>query len=151
MIPPKGPIFVRSITFVTSIVMVLLPSLHELLESALPSSDFVILHQTNNPRKIEVLESLGVKVTKRIPCIVTAQKHNLGYLNAKQTRMRHMLSQEPVLDGAYCIWNHEGEVLSSPRKGPLSDLIDERELRTERRPELKEVERSIDGDSIEGQ
>lgn len=107
--------------------------------------------QTNNPRKIEVLQSLGVQVSKRIPCIVTAQKHNLGYLSAKKSRMRHMLNSEPILDGSYCIWNHEGDVLQQPvsseqglKRGPLSDLIDERELRAERRPEVKDVEKSID-------
>lgn len=71
--------------------------------------------QTNNPRKIKVLQSLGVQVTRRIPCIVMAQKHNLGYLSTKQTRMNHLLSsfdeQEPELDGSFCIWNHDGEAL----------------------------------------
>lgn len=40
--------------------------------------------QTNNPRKIKVLEELGVVVTARIPCIVEAQEHNIGYLATKQ-------------------------------------------------------------------
>ena len=40
--------------------------------------------QTNNPRKIRVLEELGVEVTARIPCIVKAQEHNVGYLATKQ-------------------------------------------------------------------
>lgn len=115
------------------------------------SIDESMLVQTNNPRKIEVLQSLGVQVTKRIPCIVTAQKHNLGYLSAKKARMRHMLNSEPVLDGSYCIWNHEGDVLAQPvspeeglRRGPLSDLIDERDLKAERRPEVKDMEKSMD-------
>ena len=42
--------------------------------------------QTNNPRKIRVLEELGVEVTARIPCIVKAQEHNVGYLATKQAR-----------------------------------------------------------------
>lgn len=115
-------------------------------------ADCTFALQTNNPRKIETLESLGVKVTKRIPCIVTAQKHNLGYLSAKKSRMRHLLNEEPVLDGSFCIWNHDGEVLpSSPamsppnsRRGPFSDLIDEKELRAERREEVKDLEKSMD-------
>ena len=40
--------------------------------------------QTNNPRKIAVLEELGVVVTERIPCLVQAQEHSLGYLTTKQ-------------------------------------------------------------------
>ena len=40
--------------------------------------------QTNNPRKIAVLEELGVVVTERIPCLVQAQAHSLGYLTTKQ-------------------------------------------------------------------
>ena len=42
------------------------------------------LAQTNNPRKIQVLEELGVVVTARIPCIVKAQELNMGYLATKQ-------------------------------------------------------------------
>ncbi len=42
--------------------------------------------QTNNPRKIAVLEELGVVVTERIPCLVQAQQHSLGYLTTKQAR-----------------------------------------------------------------
>ena len=40
--------------------------------------------QTNNPRKIAVLEELGVVVMERIPCLVQAQEHSLGYLTTKQ-------------------------------------------------------------------
>jgi len=40
--------------------------------------------QTNNPRKIAVLEELGVVVVERLPCLVQAQEHSLGYLTTKQ-------------------------------------------------------------------
>ncbi len=46
---------------------------------------------TNNPKKIDALEKLGIPVTKRIPIIVTAQQHNLGYLKTKAKKMAHML------------------------------------------------------------
>ena len=61
-----------------------------------------------------------------------------------------MLNSEPVLDGSYCIWNHEGNIVAQPvspeglKRGPLSDLIDEKDLKAERRPEVKDVEKSID-------
>ena len=65
--------------------------------------------QTNNPRKIQLLEALGVRVIDRIPCIVQAQQHNLGYLSTKRARMNHYLASE--LDGSFCYWNHDGEPL----------------------------------------
>ena len=43
-----------------------------------------LLAQTNNPRKLQVLEELGVNVTGRIPCIVESQELNVGYLATKQ-------------------------------------------------------------------
>lgn len=46
--------------------------------------------QTNNPRKINTLEALGVKVTERIPCIVQSQEFNEGYLAVKAARMSHV-------------------------------------------------------------
>ncbi|CAK0785930.1 hypothetical protein CVIRNUC_009143 [Coccomyxa viridis] len=68
---------------------------------------------TNNPRKMQVLEELGVDVTGRIPCIVESQEFNVGYLATKQTRMSHWLSESETdsLDGSYCFWNHDGEPL----------------------------------------
>ena len=47
--------------------------------------------QTNNPRKMQVLEELGVDVTGRIPCIVESQELNVGYLATKQVRSRPWL------------------------------------------------------------
>lgn len=81
-----------------------------------------IILMTNNPRKIEQMESLGIQVTARLPCIVHPSEFNEGYLQAKEERMSHMLSQdsddipkspEEGLDGSFCYWNHEGEPSSS--------------------------------------
>ena len=62
---------------------------HQLYCSCLPggtacSTGVAVCAQTNNPRKIAVLEELGVVVTERIPCLVQAQEHSLGYLTTKQ-------------------------------------------------------------------
>jgi 3,4-dihydroxy 2-butanone 4-phosphate synthase/GTP cyclohydrolase II len=46
---------------------------------------------TNNPKKINALEKLGIHVAKRIPIIVPAHQHNLGYLKTKAKKMAHML------------------------------------------------------------
>lgn len=56
------------------------------------SDTFGVL-QTNNPRKIRVLEQLGVQVTERLPCIVKAQALNMAYLSTKQRRMAHLLTE----------------------------------------------------------
>lgn len=47
---------------------------------------------TNNPRKVELLRGLGVVVVGRIPCLVQAQEHSVGYLLAKAGRMSHLLA-----------------------------------------------------------
>jgi len=44
---------------------------------------------TNNPRKIEKLQELGVMISDRIPVLITANPHNAGYLAAKAGRMGH--------------------------------------------------------------
>ncbi|GFH09507.1 GTP_cyclohydro2 domain-containing protein [Haematococcus lacustris] len=56
---------------------------------------------TNNPRKINGLRALGLNITGRVPCIVqAANEHNVGYLQAKESRMDHLL------EGQFCYWNH---------------------------------------------
>ncbi len=45
---------------------------------------------TNNPLKIEGLESLGVTVRGRVPCVVGLNAVNRGYLETKAARMGHM-------------------------------------------------------------
>ena len=48
------------------------------------------LLQTNNPRKIRLLEELGLNVAGRIPCIVAPGEHSENYLEVKGRRMDHM-------------------------------------------------------------
>jgi 3,4-dihydroxy 2-butanone 4-phosphate synthase/GTP cyclohydrolase II len=51
---------------------------------------------TNNPKKINALEKLGIHVAKRIPIIVPAHQHNLGYLKTKAKKMAHMLFESKL-------------------------------------------------------
>lgn len=51
---------------------------------------------TNNPRKVARLEDLGVVITGRIPVLIQPNDHNLGYLEAKEHRMGHVLEQSPL-------------------------------------------------------
>ena len=52
------------------------------------------LHQvrllSNNPEKVQALESAGVKVVERVPCVVEAQSHSEAYLKTKQQKMGHI-------------------------------------------------------------
>ena len=45
---------------------------------------------TNNPKKIEYVESLGVQIVERIPAITKSNKYNEGYLFTKKEKMGHM-------------------------------------------------------------
>lgn len=47
---------------------------------------------TNNPLKIESLQTLGVQVTRRVPLQAGVTPHNAGYLRTKVERMRHWLT-----------------------------------------------------------
>lgn len=72
--------------------------------------------QTNNPRKIEHIRELGVRVTDRVPCIVEAQAFSEDYLAVKKARMQH------DFDGSYCFWNHDGDsILPAPVASSLRD------------------------------
>lgn len=46
---------------------------------------------TNNPAKLEALESLGIKVNKRLPHEAGKSEHNCHYLKTKREKMRHLL------------------------------------------------------------
>ena len=46
---------------------------------------------TNNPKKIEYVESLGVEIVERIPAITKSNKYNEAYLFTKKEHMGHML------------------------------------------------------------
>jgi len=49
---------------------------------------------TNNPRKIEHLRRLGVKVTDRVPIQMEPNSVNIGYLKTKASKMDHYLKYE---------------------------------------------------------
>ena len=53
---------------------------------------------TNNPAKIEQLESYGVRVVDRIPLQVPATAANVRYLRTKRSRLAHLL-ELPVVNG----------------------------------------------------
>ena len=46
---------------------------------------------TNNPRKIDYIEGLGIDVVQRIPAITELQAYNKRYLEVKKTQMGHLL------------------------------------------------------------
>ena len=46
---------------------------------------------TNNPKKIQYVESLGVEIVERIPAITKSNKYNEGYLFTKKEQMGHIL------------------------------------------------------------
>ena len=46
---------------------------------------------TNNPKKIQYVESLGIEIVERIPAITKSNKYNEAYLFTKKEHMGHML------------------------------------------------------------
>ncbi|NYT61421.1 GTP cyclohydrolase II [Alcaligenaceae bacterium] len=49
---------------------------------------------TNNPRKVNTLESLGVPITERIPLQVNRNPHNENYLSTKAAKLGHWLKKK---------------------------------------------------------
>ena len=47
---------------------------------------------TNNPRKIEAMEKLGVQVVERVPLLVNRNAFNNNYLDTKQAKLGHLLT-----------------------------------------------------------
>ena len=47
---------------------------------------------TNNPRKIEAMEKLGVQVVERVPLLVNRNAFNMAYLDTKQAKMGHLMT-----------------------------------------------------------
>ena len=45
---------------------------------------------TNNPKKVEHLNNLGINVTERIPIKIKPNKHNVSYLNTKSKKSGHL-------------------------------------------------------------
>ena len=47
---------------------------------------------TNNPRKIDAMEKLGVQVVERVPLLVNRNAFNNNYLDTKQAKLGHLLT-----------------------------------------------------------
>ena len=47
---------------------------------------------TNNPRKIDAMEKLGVRVVERVPLLVNRNKFNQSYLDTKARKLGHLLT-----------------------------------------------------------
>ncbi len=46
---------------------------------------------TNNPEKVDALQSAGIEVVERIPLVIAPSPHNQAYLETKRRRMAHEL------------------------------------------------------------
>jgi GTP cyclohydrolase II len=49
---------------------------------------------TNNPAKVDALQSLGIEVVERLPLHMPSNPHNQGYLQTKSRRMGHYGPEE---------------------------------------------------------
>jgi GTP cyclohydrolase II len=47
---------------------------------------------TNNPRKVELLQNLGIEIVQRLPSEVQTPKESIPYLQTKIERMGHLLN-----------------------------------------------------------
>ncbi len=47
---------------------------------------------TNNPRKIDAMEKLGVRVSDRVPLLVNRNAFNNSYLDTKAAKMGHLMT-----------------------------------------------------------
>jgi len=52
---------------------------------------------TNNPRKVQAMEKIGVAVAERVPIQVNRNPHNDSYLSTKAVKLGHWL-KEKILD-----------------------------------------------------
>ena len=50
---------------------------------------------TNNPRKIAGLGGYGLQVEDRVPLVMDAGEHNAAYLQAKRTKLGHLMESGP--------------------------------------------------------
>ena len=46
---------------------------------------------TNNPRKVVGVEGYGIKISKRVPLVISPTQHNKKYLKTKQSKLGHYL------------------------------------------------------------
>jgi GTP cyclohydrolase II len=52
---------------------------------------------TNNPKKVESLQRLGIVIDRRLPVLVPATPFSAGYLEAKRRLMQHELPSSPAV------------------------------------------------------
>lgn len=57
---------------------------------------------TNNPAKLEGLRALGIEVESRIPLLVEANRHSVGYLDVKRRRMEHEIPSDVLHSAPEC-------------------------------------------------
>jgi 3,4-dihydroxy 2-butanone 4-phosphate synthase/GTP cyclohydrolase II len=48
---------------------------------------------TNNPKKVVGLDGYGLKIVERVPILVPPTEQNRGYLQAKKTKLGHLLDE----------------------------------------------------------
>lgn len=79
---------------------------------------------TNNPKKIESLDRLGIPVAGRLPLLPTVNEHNAKYLFTKASRMNHMLKLKSIMQADGCPATaapaHAGARAKADRKPGLS-------------------------------
>ena len=49
---------------------------------------------SNNPDKLRALESAGIAVVERVPCLAEAHESRRGYLETKREKMGHLLRED---------------------------------------------------------
>lgn len=49
---------------------------------------------TNNPRKIDAMEKMGVRVSERVPLLVNRNAFNNTYLNTKENKLGHLMTPQ---------------------------------------------------------
>ncbi len=54
----------------------------------------VLRLMTNNPRKVQAMEKLGVAVSERVPIQVNRNPYNEGYLSTKAAKLGHWLKEK---------------------------------------------------------
>ena len=65
---------------------------YEVIPDILEDMNIQEVHlMTNNPRKIEHLQEMGIQVTKRVPIVIPSNSSNRNYLQTKKDKMRHLL------------------------------------------------------------
>lgn len=50
---------------------------------------------TNNPRKIEALQKIGIAVVERVPLVLNRNPFNAGYLATKAAKLDHLIPMPP--------------------------------------------------------